>query len=197
MYPAWVPRLWNETVEGHRRQVREAILDNTWALVSEYGLLSVTMSQIAEESGIARATLYRYFPDVEAILVAYHDRHVSGHLGHLTELRDQDGDAGERLEAVLQAYARICHHRERHGTAELGALLHRGEQVDRAQRQLLDLFQGLLTETAASGNLRDDAPPDELATYCLHALTAAGSLPSEAAVHRLVATTLAALRPQP
>jgi AcrR family transcriptional regulator len=47
---------------------RKAILDTTAALVAEGGLLSVTMSRIAEEAGIGRATLYKYFPDVEAIL---------------------------------------------------------------------------------------------------------------------------------
>ena len=36
--------------------------------------------------------------------------------------------------------------------------------------------------------------PDELALYCLHALGAASTLPSKAAVHRLVAVTLAGLR---
>ena len=35
---------------------------------------------------------------------------------------------------------------------------------------------------------------DELASYCLHALTAASSLPSKAAVRRLVKVTLAGLR---
>lgn len=52
----------------------------------------------------------------------------------------------------------------------------------------------LLTEGAATGDLRDDVAPDELASYCLHALTAAGTLPSEAAVRRLVKVTLAGLR---
>src|SRR6266540_2821008 len=33
---------------------------------------------------------------------------------------------------------------------------------------------------------RDDVAPDELASYCLHALTAASSLPSQAAIRRLV-----------
>ncbi|WP_434594093.1 TetR/AcrR family transcriptional regulator [Streptomyces sp. A5-4] len=190
-----MPKLWNETIEAHRHAVREAILDATWALVAERGLLSATMSQIAERAGIGRATLYKYFPDVEAILIAYHDRHVAGHLEHLAELQDQPGGPGERLEAVLERYALICHHRERHGTEELGALLHRGEHVAHIQKQLIDLFRDLLTEVAASGGLRDDVTPDELATYCLHALTAAGSLPSEAAVRRLVAVTLAGLRP--
>jgi hypothetical protein len=51
-----------------------------------------------------------------------------------------------------------------------------------------------LIEGAKAGDLRDDVVPDELASYCRHALTAASSLPSKAAVHRLVAVTLAGLR---
>jgi AcrR family transcriptional regulator len=191
-----VPRLWTDTIEEHRRTVRDAILETTWELVSEQGLLAVTMSQIAEKTGIGRATLYKYFPDVEAILFACHERHVIGHLRHLAELRDRPGDPGERLEAVLRAYALIAHHRERHGTEELGALLHRGELVTRAQQRIVDLISDLLREVAAAGDLRDDVAPEELASYCLHALTAARSLPSEAAVQRLVAVTLAGLRPQ-
>jgi hypothetical protein len=35
----------------------------------------------------------------------------------------------------------------------------------------------------------------ELATYCLHAITAASELPSQAAVRRLVQVTLTGLRP--
>jgi AcrR family transcriptional regulator len=189
-----VPKLWNETIESHRHSVREAILDTTWALVMEHGLTSVTMSQIAEETGIGRATLYKYFPDVEAILVEWHQRHLTGHLEHLAHLREQPGEAGERLEAVLEAYAHICHDREHYGK-ELVALLHRGEHVARAQRQLVDLIRNLLTEVGRTGDLRKDVPPDELATYCLHALTAAGGLPSKAAVRRLVRVTLAGLRP--
>jgi AcrR family transcriptional regulator len=99
-----VSKLWNETIEAHRREVRDAILDAAAALVAEHGLLSVTMSQIAEKTGIGRATLYKYFPDVEAILLAWHERQVTAHLDHLTALRNQSGDAAERLEAVLEAY---------------------------------------------------------------------------------------------
>ena len=191
-----MPKLWTDTIEAHRRSVHDAILDTTWALVNEHGLLSVTMSQIAEKTGIGRATLYKYFPDVEAILVACHERHVTEHLGHLVGLRDGAGSPGERLCAVLEAYALISHHRGRHGTEELGALLHRGEHVVRAQQQLLDLIRDLLVEVAEAGDLREDVAPDELASYCLHALAAAGSLPNEAAVRRLVSVTLAGLRPQ-
>ena len=191
-----MPKLWSDTIEAHRSTVHDAILDSAWALVTQRGLLSVTMSHIAVQAGIGRATLYKYFPDVEAILLACHQRHVAGHLQQLTDLRNRGGDAGERLAAVLEAYALIAHARQRHGTEELAALLHRGEHIVRVQQQLVDLIRDLLVEVAQSGQLRADVAPEELATYCLHALAAAGSLPSEAAVHRLVAVTMAGLRPE-
>jgi AcrR family transcriptional regulator len=189
-----VPKLWSETIEAHRRAVRDATLDTTAALMAEHGLRSVTMSQIAEATGIGRATLYKYFPDVEAILRAWHQRQITGHLQQLAEVRDQAGDAGQRLEAVLEAYALIAQESHGHHDTELAALLHRDEQVTRAQQQLRGLLRDLLTEAAATGHIRDDVAPDELASYCLYALTAAGSLPSKAAVRRLVTVTLAGLR---
>jgi AcrR family transcriptional regulator len=196
-YTTWVPRLWNDTIQAHRAAVRDAILDTTAALVAEHGLLSVSMSQIAESTGIGRATLYKYFPDVEAILFAWHERQITAHLAQLEELRDQPGDAGQRLGAVLEAYALISHHRfsHEHPGPEVAALLHRGAHLTKAQQHVHDLIKDLLTEVAATGNLRDDVAPDELAAYCLHALGAASSLPSKAAVRRLVRVTLAGLRP--
>jgi len=191
-YIGAVPKLWNETIDAHRRAVRDATLDATAALVAEHGLLSVTMAKIAEETGIGRATLYKYFPDVETILVAWHERQVAGHLEHLVAIRDQAGDACERLKAVLDAYAFISH--QHHGT-ELAARLHRGEHIIKARHHLHQLIRDLLAEGAVTGDVRNDVAPDELATYCLHALRAASSLASKAAVRRLVAVTLAGLRP--
>jgi AcrR family transcriptional regulator len=197
VYTEVVPNLWNETMEAHRAAVRDAILDTTAALVAEHGLRSVTMSQIAEETGIGRATLYKYFSGVEAILLAWHERQITGHLEHLAEVRDQAGDAGERLEAVLEAYALISYERfsHEHPGPELAALLHRGAHVTEARQQVHDMIRGLLTEGAGAGDVRDDVAPDELASYCLHALTAASSLQTKAAVRRLVTVTLAGLRP--
>lgn len=187
-----MPKLWNDTIEAHRREVRDAILDTTASLITKHGLGSVTMSQIADETGIGRATLYKYFPDVEAVLVAWHERQVASHLEELAAIRDRSGDAVERLEAVLDAFAAISH--ERHGS-ELAALLHRGAHVARAHDELTRFIRDLIVEGAKVGSLRDDVAPQELASYCLHALTAASGLPSKAAVRRLVQVTLAGLRP--
>ena len=187
-----MPKLWDETIDAHRRSVRGAILDTTAALVSERGLRSVTMSEIAEAAGIGRATLYKYFPDVDAIMVAWHQRQISGHLEQLAQLGSGSAGPGERLRAVLEAYAFIQH--ESHGH-ELAAVLHRGDHVAHAEHQLRAFLADLLREAAAAGGIRDDIAADELANYALHALASAGSLPSKAAVRRLVGVTLDGLLP--
>jgi AcrR family transcriptional regulator len=192
LYTGQMPKLWNQTVAAHRAAVRDAILDTTAALVAEYGLAAVTMSQVAEATGIGRATLYKYFAGVEPILVAWHERQVGRHVEQLTAVAHAAGDASTRLAAVLEAYARIAHQQP---DTELAGRLHRGAHVARAHQHLSDLICTLLIEGTASGDVRDDVPPDELASYCLHALMAASSLPSPAAVHRLVTVTLAGVRP--
>lgn len=187
-----MPKLWNDTIEAHRNAVRDATLDATAALVAEHGPAAVTMSQVAKETGIGRATLYKYFPDVDTILVAWHERQVQIHLDQLVTIGAQAGSATQRLEAVLTAYAVISY---QHEGSNLATSLHRADHVSQARQHLHAFVRDLLSEAASTGSLRTDVTPGELATYCLHALTAASALPSKAAVHRLVAVTLSALRP--
>jgi AcrR family transcriptional regulator len=194
MYTCQVPKLWNETIATHREAVREAILDTTWQLVSEHGLSAVTMSRIAESVGIGRATLYKYFPDVEAILLAWHDRQVTVHLQQLEAIRDQNPDPAERLRAVLTGYAFLSRHPGGH-PADLASFLHRGARLERAQLHLLALVTDLMTQAAAVGVIRTDTAPGELASYALHALVASAALPDESAVHRLVDLVVQGLRP--
>lgn len=193
-----MPKLWDETVEAHRRGVREAILATTATLVTEHGLRSVTMSRIAEEAGIGRATLYRYFPDVEAILSAWHEQQVEAHLGRLRELREGAGSAAQRLAAVLETYAHLSRGSRGRHDSDLGAVMHRADHVSRAGHRVRDLLRDLVAEGAAAGEFRGDVPPGELAGYCLHALAAIGDGSAEGrVVDRLVNVILAGLRPPP
>ena len=192
-----MPKLWTDTIEGHRREVRDAVLDTTAALVDRHGLRAVTMSRVAEETGIGRATLYRYFPDLESILRAWHERQLAAHLAELTATRHQGDSAVERLEAVLTAYTRLSSASREHRGSELAARLHATEEGARTSHQLHGVVTELVEEGVRTGDLRSDVPSAELATYCLHALAAAADLGSEAAVRRLVDVTLAGLRPPP
>jgi AcrR family transcriptional regulator len=189
-----MPTLWSDTIDAHRHAVRDLTLDSTAALVAEHGLRSVTMSQIAEAAGIGRATLYKYFPNVESILAAWHQRQIVGHLQLLRQVRDQAGSAGERLRAVLTAYVDIAGQVQGDHDTELAAFLHRDHQLGAAQQELRKLIRDLVSEAAASGEVRPDVAPDELASYCVHALAAARGLHSKSGRRRLVDMTLAGMR---
>jgi AcrR family transcriptional regulator len=196
MYCWVVPKLWTETIDAHRAAVRDAALDAVGKLVAERGLVALTMSQVAEQAGIGRATLYKYFPDADAILTAWHERQIIRHLDQLTAAADPAEPAITRLQAVLRTYARIvAHQMPGHHGSDLAALMHRGGHVDHAQHRLRGFLEDLIAEAAQAGDLRDDVAAGELAGFCLHALTAASTLPSRAAADRLVAVTLAGLRP--
>jgi cytochrome P450 len=97
----------------------------------------------------------------------------------------------ERLRAVLEAYAFLS---GQHSGSELAGLLHRGEHISKAQRQLIEFVRDLLLEAARAGAVRTDVATDELARYCLHALGAAQELSAPEAVGRLVTVTVAGLR---
>jgi AcrR family transcriptional regulator len=217
-----MPKLWLDTIDAHRREVRRAILDTTATLVAEHGVTAVTMSQIAEQTGIGRATLYKYFSDVEAILDAWHEDHVARHLERLAQVRDRYARPGDRLAAVLNAYAEIIlersrqhdraqdhprpgrhdhapghgrgHAHGRHGS-DVALLVHRSGHVEGAQRRLTSFLRDVLTEARKADHVRSDIASEELATYCLHALAGAGALRTRAEVARLVDLTISGLRP--
>ncbi len=189
-----MPRLWTNTIEAHRAAVRDAAIAATAALVARHGIRGVSMSGIAEEAGIGRATLYKYFPDLDAILGAWQDRQLDSHLAKLAAIGDASRPPVERLGAALEAYAEL--EREFGGSA-LAELLQDDDLAARGRAHVRAHLAELIADAAAAGDVRADVAPDELAGYALAALGAAGSLDSEAAVGRLVTVTLDALRRGP
>jgi hypothetical protein len=100
-------------------------------------------------------------------------------------------NAEQALTAVLEAYGFIA---QQHHGSELARSLHHGPHIVRADASS-KMVRELLERAAAEGAVRDDVTADELASYALHALTAASDLPAKAAVRRLVGTIRAGLRP--
>src|SRR5215204_2687221 len=154
-YPRRMPRLWTDTVESHRQEVREAILDAAGQLLESRGLLAVSMSQLAEVAGIGRATLYKYFADAEEVLAAWHTRQVAEHLAHLAALAENPGQPARRLRSALETYASICRRRAEHGAA-MSAVLHRGHDLQQPERQLRDLLARMVADGAVAGAIRID-----------------------------------------
>lgn len=191
-----MPRIWADTLDTHRKQVTDAILDATAALVAEHGPLSVAMGAVAERAGIGRATLYRYFPDVESIVVAWHERDVARHLGELAALAGRDGATLADVAGVVQSQ------RRKHTAADGGGVIagvasglagFRHDRRSAVHGQVAGALAVLLGRLQAAGEVRDDLDPAVLAQWLLHAGHAPAAVDGDAVV-RLVIGSLAPRR---
>jgi hypothetical protein len=93
------------------------------------------------------------------------------------------------------AYGRICQQRAKHGGDAMLAAVHHSREVQQPERQLRDLLANLIAEAAAGAMVRSDVPAAELASFCVHALTAAADIGSPARVQTLVDLLWASLTP--
>lgn len=195
-YNVCMPKIWSDTIDAHRREVHAAVVAATAKLVAEHGLLGVTMSRIAQDAGIGRATLYKYFPDVESILTRWHDEQITAHLDQLAGLRTSDMPPGERLASAITMLAQMSYRAGQHSPGtDLVATLHATDHVTKADQDLRLLLLSLVEDAIQGGAVRDDVPSGELASYCANAAMGARHLPSAAAAQRLAALTMAGLKP--
>lgn len=77
---------------------REAILQQAAALFARSGYPATSMNQVAEACGLSKATLYHYYRDKDAMLVAI----AEGHVTRLQALVDEVGALALAPEARLR-----------------------------------------------------------------------------------------------
>jgi AcrR family transcriptional regulator len=154
------------------------------------GLRGVTMAAVAEATGIGRATLYKHFPDIESILIAWHQQQVDEHLTALADAAGREDDPVGRVRAVLRSYATIT--RRATHDPELSAFLHRHPHVAESRRRLSNLLAAVIADAVAAGVARSDVPPEELAEWSLHAMAAARARSADR-IERLIGLTLAGM----
>lgn len=181
-----MPKIWSDTVEQHRSDVREAILHTTAKLVAERGERSVTMSEIANQVGIGRATLYKYFNDIDSILDAWHEHMIATHLADLTATAASQNNAGERLRSLVAKHVAMIQEHHSPSGAIMTVEAHRTQAVADGLDRLVGFFAQHVEEAQDQRTLRSAAPPNEYARFLLHALDAAASTNTKAATKRLI-----------
>jgi AcrR family transcriptional regulator len=188
-----MPKLWTATIDTHRRQVHEAVLDAAAELIAEQGPMSLSMSAIAERAGIGRATLYKYFPDVESILLAWHARDFSSHLQRLAVLAERDDvsltDLAEFVRELRGAHA---HNNAVNLVESLAHFVAASEGGIRAtiEREVVGALTTVMSRLAQKGEVRADQDPEVLVRWLLHAVHAPARL-DDHAVSELVIDSLA------
>jgi AcrR family transcriptional regulator len=194
IYHAAVPKVWADTIDGHKVAVRQAVIRATAALVDERGIGALTMSAVAERAGIGRATLYKYFSGPDEVLIAWHNDSVERHVDALRSTAAEP-DPWRRLRRLLETFVDL---RGQQLGGEAMLLLHRSARVQHAAGTVRVLLADAISACVDTNAARSDVPAGELANFCIHALTAAREAGTKAERARLIAVTLDALRaPQP
>jgi AcrR family transcriptional regulator len=70
---------------------RNAILDAAESLFLEHPDRMANVAEVAEAAGVAKGTVYLYFPSKEEMLLALHERHVAAFFADLTALLNTPG----------------------------------------------------------------------------------------------------------
>jgi AcrR family transcriptional regulator len=119
------------------------------------------MSQVAQRAGIGRATLYSYFPDVEHILLAWHDQEVERYHGALADELAAQPDTSNALRVfiarMIQGFTGEHDNALDASGVELTALSPDiKRQMGDATAKLTSLLKDTLEEGIRTGRLRPD-----------------------------------------
>jgi AcrR family transcriptional regulator len=146
-----------------------AILDAAAHVFSEQGT-AANLADVAAGAGVSRATLYRYYPNREALL-----RALGAHA--LNELAGRLDDAGLERATVEEAIERLA--RALLGVGERYAVLAGelcpAEKADQ-ERLVVAPMQAVFERGIASGVIRQDVPADVLRTLFSGTIMAASKL---------------------
>jgi AcrR family transcriptional regulator len=178
--------------------LRVAILDAARTSFAEQGVRA-PMDEIARRAGVGVATLYRRFPDREALLTAV-TADAAGRLAALAE---------EALEAEPDAWSALARLVRRCTELRLGVLLAElrrpqllalldDADVRTRRRQLVAHLERMVTAAQAEGSLRADVGVGDLAAVIGQLIRPVSGLVDEAtrerATRRLVELALESLR---
>ena len=92
-----MPRITADTVAEHVAQQQQAVFDAAISLFVERGYAAVSLGDIAAKVGLARNSLYRYFPDKSAILVRWYRAELPVQAARSEELLSGEGTPSERV----------------------------------------------------------------------------------------------------
>jgi AcrR family transcriptional regulator len=80
--------------EEDKEERRHALLDAAEALFLEHPDRMANVAEVAQAAGVAKGTVYLYFPSKEEMLLSLHERHMAIFFAALMKLLDGRGPAG-------------------------------------------------------------------------------------------------------
>ena len=172
-------------------RVRGIILDSAVEILLDQGAGEVTANRVAEQTGVARTTIYRHYPDQASLVLATIEALVSpGRPAHTT-VGDIEADLTSALSGLR---VRLT---QRQVLPLLGALLERASHDDtfipaqrRFVRALIDPTTVVLEEAQGRGDIDSDLDCSEAAAIVVAPLLQAHLLKREKIADSLIAQSV-------
>jgi len=151
------------TMRADARANRDQVLAAARDLFATRGV-DVSMKEIADRAGVGVGTLYRRFPDRDALISATAEAHLSDLASALQTARSEERTAWLALRRFLHACIDG-------GIGALAAAIEPGlhariqqdAQLKAARAAIGDTLAELTRQAQADGDLRPDARPDDIA----------------------------------
>ncbi len=152
----------HETFDSLRMKLfdakREIILEAAERVFAQVPFKKVSMRQIAREAGISHATIYRYFPDQQALFVEAFLRGVEEIIRILKSIIEKGGE--HVIQDVAEAFVTFLFDHDQYFKmmskfmleGEVAPSLY--EKIDAIGRSLIDQFEAALTLRGARGSSR-------------------------------------------
>lgn len=151
--------------QQNREERLNRIISQAEILFLKDGFERVQMQDIADAAEIGVATLFRYFPKKDQLIVAAAVRNLAPTLDAFKELTSRTGDAYSRLEAILdylldQQVKRTNHSRFREAFESYASFvvspLPGIDNYIGLQREIMETLEPLIEHGKTDGSLRSD-----------------------------------------
>jgi AcrR family transcriptional regulator len=170
--------------EERQELAADRILEAAGRVFVRDGIRGARMGKIAEAAGCARATLYRYFPNKEALLHAYMVQVAKGFGEVLNDRLRGLRSLGDRLVEAVAVSVELIQEREDvapfFSEEGLGLTAQLTSNAAAMREQLTRQIESESSSGRIQGKLRDEVSPAEAAEWVTRAIFSFSVLPVEA-----------------
>ena len=92
--------------QDRSRTTLQSIMDASAILIGKHGLDAISMTQIATQSGMSKASLYRYFPSKQALLIAHAEQSFARNREEMRRIMQKVKDPEEMLREGFSHYCK-------------------------------------------------------------------------------------------
>jgi AcrR family transcriptional regulator len=150
------------SLRSDARRNRDQILRAAREIFAARGT-SVPMEEIAREAEVGVGTLYRRFPDREALIRAVFRDNVRAIAEDIRAALDEEPTAWDALVRIIRQSAQLRLSMRLHAHRKAVAAMVRDEETERYRREAFDVLDDVVRRAQEEGSLRADVGLGDLA----------------------------------